>query len=59
MTGSGEMNIIQCTAGVMWNCAPEICIILLTSFTPINSIKKEKEIEKGRNGKINLFTVKV
>ena len=31
------------TDDVVWNCAPETCIILLTGVTQINSIKREKE----------------
>ena len=35
---------IQCTSHVWWDCAAETCIILLTSVTPINSVKREKKI---------------
>ena len=38
LTWGGE-HTIQCTDDVLWNCAPETCVILLTSVTPINSIK--------------------
>ena len=37
-TWGGE-HTTQCREDVLWNCAPETCIILLTSVTPINSIK--------------------
>ena len=30
---------------MLWNCVPETCIILLTSVTPINSIKRKNEEE--------------
>ena len=36
------MDTVQCTDDVLWNCAPETCIILLASITPIHSIKKKK-----------------
>ena len=36
--GLGVVNT-QYSVDVFWNCAPETCIILLTSVTPINSIK--------------------
>ena len=39
----------------LWICAPETCIIVLTSITTINSIKRKK-IEKNdpqRGGKIH------
>lgn len=29
-------------------CVPETCIILLTTVTPINSIKGEKEMQKNK-----------
>ena len=40
---------IQCTDEVLWNCvqmmccAPETCIILLTSVTAVNSIRRRKK----------------
>ena len=37
----------QCTDDVLWNCAPEICIIPLTSVTPINSIKRKNTFIPG------------
>ena len=40
LTWDGEQTI-QCTDDVL-NCAPETCIILLTSVTPISSIKRKK-----------------
>ena len=41
LTWGGE-HTVQCTDGVLWSCAPETCIILLTSVTPINLIKRQK-----------------
>ena len=38
----GGGRTVQCTDDVLQNSAPETCIILLTSVTPINSIKKKK-----------------
>ena len=35
----------MCIDDVLWNGAPETCIILLTSVTPINSIKRKNEEE--------------
>ena len=40
----GGKHTIQCTDDVVWNCAPEASVILLTSVTPTNSIKKKKNI---------------
>ena len=37
----GSEHTIQCTDDVLWNCAPETCIILLTSVTPTHSIKRK------------------
>ena len=37
----GCEHTVQCTDDVLWNCAPEIYIILLTSVTPINLILKD------------------
>ena len=45
LTWSGE-HTIQCTDDVLWNCVPETCIILLTSVTPINSIKGNNKFLK-------------
>ena len=39
----GGEDIVQCTEDVLWDCVPETCIILLTSISPINSIKSEKK----------------
>ena len=47
----GSEHIIQCTDDVLKNCALETCIILLTSDTPINSIKINN---KGVKKKIRL-----
>ena len=33
LTWPGE-HPTQCTDDVLWNCAPEVCILLLTSATP-------------------------
>ena len=33
LTWGGE-HTIQCTDGVLWNCTPETCIILLTILSP-------------------------
>ena len=38
------VNTIQYTDDVLWNYAPEICIILSTRITRINSLKREKNI---------------
>ena len=43
LTGEGEHRV-QCTGDVLWNSEPETCIILLTSVTIVNSIKRNKEI---------------
>ena len=40
VTWGGE-HTIQCKGDVLWNCAPETCIIFLTSVTPINSMKRK------------------
>ena len=40
LTGEGEHRV-QCTGDVLWNSEPETCIILLTSVTLINSIKRK------------------
>ena len=37
----GGKHTIECADDVLWNCAPETCIILLTSDSPINLIKKK------------------
>ena len=39
----GGMHTVQCRDDVFWNCAPETCVILLTSVTTIKFNKKEKE----------------
>ena len=36
------VNTKQYTDGILWSCASEICIILLTNVTPIKSIKIKK-----------------
>ena len=41
LSWGGELTI-QCTDDVLSNWAPESCVILLTSVTPINSIKSRK-----------------
>ena len=42
LTWGGE-HTMQSTGDVLWNCAPETCIILLTSVTPSTFHKKEKK----------------
>ena len=42
---------VQCTGDVLWNCAPETRIVLLTSVSPINSIKKGKKGKKRKSAK--------
>ena len=41
LTRGGE-HTVQCTDDVLWNCAAEICMFLLTSVTLINLTKKGK-----------------
>ena len=36
-----DEHIIQYTEDVLWNCVPETHIVLSTSVTPINSMKKK------------------
>lgn len=38
----GSEHTIQYVDAVLQNCTPENCIILLTNFNSINSVKKEK-----------------
>ena len=38
----GGEHTTQCTDDVLWNCASETCVILLTSVRPMNSIKRKK-----------------
>ena len=38
----GGEHTLQCADDVLWNCAPETCIILLTSVTSINATKSKK-----------------
>ena len=45
LTWDGK-HTIQCTDDVLWNYAPETCIILLTSVTQINSIKMKRKMNK-------------
>ena len=40
---SGSEHTVQCTDDVLWDCAPEPCIIVLTSVTPIHPIKRKKQ----------------
>ena len=42
LTWSAE-HTEQYTGGVLWNCAPGTCMVLLTSATPIKSIKRKKK----------------
>ena len=44
----GVEHTIQCTDDVLLNYAPETYVILLTSFTPINSIKSKKLKSKNK-----------
>lgn len=37
----GGEHTMQYRDDVLWNCVPETCTILLTSFTPISSIKRK------------------
>ena len=47
------------TDDVMWNCAPENCIILLTSVTPvINSVTKKSYSSTVKNFKL-YFNLKI
>ena len=48
LTWGGE-HTVECTDDMLWNSAPETCKILLTSVTPINSIKRGKTIKGGRS----------
>ena len=43
LTSGGE-HTIQCTDDVSWNCAPEVCIVLLTSVIQIKPIKRKKDL---------------
>ena len=43
LTWGGE-HTVECTDDVLKICAPETCIILLTSVTPVNLIKRKKII---------------
>ena len=52
----GGGHTIQCTEDVSWNCAPETCVILLTSVTPINVIKLK---DKGKESKVRAEAVGV
>ena len=54
LTWGGE-HTIQCTDDVLWNRTPETCIILLTSVTPINSIKEKIKQYKVYNLSLNAF----
>ena len=41
LTWNGK-HIVQCAGGVLWSCASETCMVLLTNVIPINSTKREK-----------------
>lgn len=43
----GGKNTIQCAEHVLWNCALEPCIILLSSITPKNLIERRKKEKKS------------
>ena len=40
----GSEHTAQCTDDVRWDCAPETCITVLTSVTPIHPIKRKNPI---------------
>ena len=44
-----EANLTWGGDDVLWNCAPETCIILLTSVTPVNSKKQGKKEQKNQS----------
>lgn len=56
MTWGGE-HPVQCTDDVLYNCAPEACIIFLTNAIIINPIKREKitELENRKQIECNRF----
>ena len=39
----GGEHPIQCKDDMLWKCTLGTCIILLTSFTPINAVKRKKK----------------
>ena len=51
--GLGGKHAMQCIDDGPENCAPETCVVLLTSVSPINSIKTNEmqKIKKKDNGK--------
>lgn len=38
----GGEHTIECTDDVLYSCAPETGILLITSVIPINSLKRER-----------------
>lgn len=44
----GGGHSIQCTGDVLWNYAPETCVIVLTYVTPIHSIEKKLVLKSFR-----------
>ena len=40
----GSEHTMQCTDGVLWNCAPKTCTTVLTGVTPTNEKKGKKDI---------------
>ena len=48
--GLGGKHAMQCIDDGPENCAPETCVVLLTSVSPINSIKTNEmqKIKKKR-----------
>lgn len=44
---SGE-QMSQCMDDVLWHCAPESCVVLLTGVTPIHLIKRQKKKKKAQ-----------
>ena len=48
LTWRGE-HTIQCTGDVLQNCSPEMYKNLVTSVTPINSIKRKIKKDKSNS----------
>ena len=47
LTWDGE-HTVHCTDGVLWNCTPEICIILFTNVNLKNAMKRKKSLPFSR-----------
>ena len=43
LTRGGE-HTVQCIGDVLWTCACETCVMLLTSVTPIHLLKRKKKV---------------